>query len=54
MTSQDLSPKEKKLQQAVKLLKFLITLDDIEIIKHTLESVVEILEEENPQNSDQE
>lgn len=48
--SSDISSKNKKLQQITKLLKFLITLDDIEIIKHTLESVVEILEEENTQN----
>jgi hypothetical protein len=35
-----------KLQQIVDLLKFVLTLDDEEIIKSTIESVVEILEEE--------
>lgn len=43
--------KAKKIQQIVKLLKFLLTLDDMEIIKSTLESVIEILEEENNQDS---
>lgn len=37
----------KKLQQIIKLLKFLLTLDDIEIIQNTLESIIEALEEEN-------
>lgn len=35
-----------KLQQAVDLLKFVLTLDDEEIVKSTIESVVELLEEE--------
>lgn len=35
-----------KLQQVVELLKFSLTLDDEEIIKSTVESVIEILEEE--------
>lgn len=35
-----------KLEQAVALLKFVLTLDDEEIIKSTVESVIEILEEE--------
>lgn len=35
-----------KLEQAVELLKFVLTLDDEEIIKSTVESVIEILEEE--------
>jgi hypothetical protein len=38
---------KQKLQQVIRLLKFLSTIDDIEIIKSTLESVAEILEEEN-------
>lgn len=41
------STKAKKIQQTVKLLKFLLTLDDIEIIKSTLESIIELLEENN-------
>lgn len=39
--------KSEKLQQIIKLLKFIITLDDLEIICATLESIIEILEEEN-------
>lgn len=35
-----------KLEQVVELLKFALTLDDEEIIKSTVESVIEILEEE--------
>lgn len=36
-----------RLQQITKLIKFIITLDDLEIIKATLESIVEILDENN-------
>lgn len=35
-----------KLQQVVELLKFVLTLDDEEIVKSTIESVIELLEEE--------
>lgn len=35
-----------KLEQVIELLKFALTLDDEEIIKSTVESVIEILEEE--------
>ncbi len=35
-----------KLAQVIELLKFALTLDDEEIIKSTVESVIEILEEE--------
>lgn len=35
-----------KLEQVVELLKFALSLDDEEIIKSTVESVIEILEEE--------
>lgn len=35
-----------KLQQIVGLLKFVLTLDDDEIVKSTIESVIELLEEE--------
>lgn len=35
-----------KLQQIVELLKFSLSLEDHEIIKSTVESVIEILQEE--------
>ena len=35
-----------KLEQVVELLKFALSLDDEEIMKSTIESVIEILEEE--------
>lgn len=35
-----------KLEQVVELLKFALSLGDEEIIKSTVESVIEILEEE--------
>lgn len=37
---------KRKLQQIVDLLKFIQTIDDEEIIKSTVESVIELLEEE--------
>jgi hypothetical protein len=37
---------KQKLRQIVALLKFVKTLDDEEIIKSTIESIVELLEEE--------
>ena len=37
---------KQKLQQIVDLLKFIQTIDDEEIIKSTVESVIELLEEE--------
>jgi hypothetical protein len=37
---------KQKLQQAVGLLKFVLTLDDAEITQSTIESVIEILSEE--------
>ena len=37
---------KRKLQQALELLKFVLTLDDEEITKSTIESVIEILFEE--------
>lgn len=42
----DEDSQKRKLQQIVDLLKFVATLDDEEIIKATIESVVELLEEE--------
>jgi hypothetical protein len=35
-----------KLQQVIELLKFALSLDDEEIMKSTVESVIEILQEE--------
>lgn len=37
---------KERLQHIVELLKFVLTLDDEEIIKPTVESVIELLEEE--------
>jgi len=37
---------KQKLQQAVDLLKFVLTLDDEEVTKSTIESVIESLEDE--------
>lgn len=39
--------RKQKLNQVVELLKFVLTLDDEEIMKSTIESVIELLEEEN-------
>lgn len=36
---------KQKLQQVVSLLKFSLTLDDEEIMKSSIESVIELLEE---------
>ena len=38
--------RKRKLLQIAELLKFALTLDDEEIVKSTVESVIEILEEE--------
>ncbi len=38
--------KTKKLKQVAELLKFVLTLDDEEIVKSTIESIIELLEEE--------
>jgi hypothetical protein len=40
------SDTKQKLQQALDLLKFVLTLDDEEITKSTIEAVIEILSEE--------
>ena len=45
MTNEDNRDKQ-KIEQVVELLKFALTCDDEEIIKSTVESVIEILEEE--------
>lgn len=39
-------PRKQKLKQVVELLKFVQTLDDEEIVKSTIESIIELLEEE--------
>ena len=41
------STKQQKINQVIDLLKFVLSLDDEEIIKSTVESVIEILEEIN-------
>ena len=38
--------RKQKLIQIVELLKFSLTLDDEEIMKSTIESIIELLEEE--------
>lgn len=38
--------RQRKLQQIVELLKFVLTSDDEEITRSTIESVIELLEEE--------
>lgn len=42
----DKTPDTERLKQIVELLKFVMSLDDEEIIKSTVESVIELLEEE--------
>jgi len=38
--------KNQKIKQVVELLRFALSLDDVEITKSTVESVIELLEEE--------
>jgi len=38
--------KKSKLEHLVKILKFLLTIDDLELLKSSIESVIEELEEE--------
>ncbi len=40
------NPRVQKLQKIVGLLKFILSIDDEEITKSTIESVIELLEEE--------
>lgn len=40
------SAKSMKIKQVVELLRFVLTLDDEEIVKSTIESIIELLEEE--------
>lgn len=42
------SDKNYKLTQVIKILKYSLSLDDEEILRSTVESVIEILEEELP------
>lgn len=40
------SNKNLKIKKVVELLKFLLTIDDMEVIKSSIESIIETLEEE--------
>lgn len=40
------SAKDLKIKKVIKILKFLLSIDDMEVIKSSMESVVESLEEE--------
>lgn len=44
------SERNQKLQKIVGLLKFILSLDDQEITKTTIESIIELLEEEINKN----
>ena len=46
MTNKNNEDRDHKLKQVIDLLKFALSLDDEEIIRSTVESVIEILEEE--------
>lgn len=46
MTNKNNEDDNHKLKQVIELLKFALSLEDEEIIKSTVESVIEILEEE--------
>jgi hypothetical protein len=46
MTNKGNGDSNHKLEQVIELLKFALSVDDEEIIKSTVESVIEILEEE--------
>lgn len=37
--------KQEKLQQIIDLLKFVLTIDDEEIMRSTIQSVIEVLED---------
>lgn len=39
--------KKEKIKQIIEMLKFVLTTDDLEIIKSTVESTIETLEEVN-------
>jgi hypothetical protein len=40
------SSKNDKLKKIISLLRFILTVDDEEVIKSTIESIIEMLEEE--------
>jgi len=40
------SSKNTKIKKTIKILKFLLTIDDMEVIKSSIESIIEMLEEE--------
>jgi hypothetical protein len=42
---------KKKIQHIIELLKLVLTLDDEEMVKVTIESIIEILEEETNSKS---
>lgn len=44
--SKDKDSKNEKLKRAVQLLKFILTFDDEEIRKSTIEAIIELLEDE--------
>lgn len=46
MSKNSKNNQKQKLQQIVDLLKFVLPLDDKEIINSTIESIIELLEEE--------
>ena len=46
MTNKNNGDNRHKLERVIELLKFALSVDDEEIIKSTVESVIEILEEE--------
>lgn len=41
------SDKNLNIKKIVKILKFLLTIDDMEVIKSSMESIIESLEEES-------
>jgi Trp operon repressor len=44
--SKNITSKKQRLQQIVDILKFVLTLDDEELLKSSVESVIDLLEEE--------
>lgn len=44
--TKEIGNQKHKLQRIIELLKFVSALDDPEIVKSTIESVIELLEEE--------
>jgi hypothetical protein len=45
MTRSNQDDKSSKLKRAIEILEFISTIDDEEIIKYSIESVIEILKE---------